>query len=258
MAEQEQDLEPDDTQIHLDEASLYRILKVSKGDRNFTLRLINEAGRRMSLCELDSAIERSSILRAYFGEGSTLVEESGVDPESALLRLPSSTDSQLSGASMERVVAAQDEYLMARGLEGVGMSTDDIREMESMAQFVGHGFKKTVDMTHGIMVTQLWKLHKRADEIREILNNTEESERITVTEKGDVIRYNAPRFSDEEKLEWQKEYTNVVDQIRRISDSAHQGAAIRLKADVASRQASEKGEKRKNRKRLKRASKDDD
>lgn len=239
--------------VLVDEATLFRVLKVSDGNREQAVNLLNEAGVSISRKQLAWRIRESKILSAYFGDDSSIVDVQGIDGEAALMRLPSSDD-ELPEASMNKIVEAQDNYLMARGLQGVGFDESDIQEMESMAQFVGHGFKKTVDMTHGIMVTQLWKLHKRADEIREILNNNEETERFEVTEKGEVIRYRAARFTDAEKLEWQKEYTNIVDQIRRISDSAHQGAAIRLKAEMASNEANRSAAKKATKKRLKRVS----
>lgn len=237
----------DDEPYQIDEATLFRVLKTSKGNRRLALAMIQESKAEWVMSDLEEAIEHSSILRAYFGSSSPLNEADGVDPENALLRLPD-TNEEPDSIAVSKVIDAQDNYLMARGLRGVGFSEDDIQEMESMAQFVGHGFKKTVDMTHGIMVSQLWKLHKRADEIREILNNNEEAERVEVTDRGQIVRYNTARFTDAEKLEWQKEYTNIIDQIRRISDSAHQGAAIRMKAELASREASEQSSKKPKRK----------
>lgn len=234
----------------IDEAVLYQVLKLSNGDRCAARTALARSGIEITSEQLDEAINDSSILKAYFGSNSPVIHADGVNPEEALLRLPDNAG--VSEADMARIVTVQDGYIAARGLEGVGFSSDDIEEMESMAQFVGHGFKKTVDITHGVMVTQLWQLKKRADEIRAILNNTETVERVEVTDSGRVVRYEGARFSDQEKLEWQKEYTSIIDQVRRISDSANQGAAIRLKAELASFNASEKVSKKPSR-RLKKA-----
>lgn len=233
---QETYTEPDE-EFRIDEAVLYKTLKLCQGDRAKAMAAFRQSGIQMSRCQLDEAIQASSILRAYFGEDSPIVHSEGMDPESALLRLPDGTGEQrqVSDADMARIVKVQDEYIAARGLRGVGFTDDDIQEMESMAQFVGHGFKKTIDLTHGVMVVQLWNLKKRADEIQGILNNTEERERVALTERGQIVRYTTARFTDQEKLEWQKELTNIVDQIRRIADSSNAGAALRLKAEMAAR-----------------------
>lgn len=221
----------------IDEAVLYKTLKLSKGCRKTARVALDRAGIEITEKEISDAIKKSSILNAYFGSNSPIVHDKGLDPEEALLRLPNDSVAE---ENLSKVVAIQDEYIAAKGLKGVGFSDTDIQEMESMAQFVGHGFKKTIDLTHGVMVVQLWKLKKRADEIQEILNNDEQKERIHVSERGDIVRYVTDRFSDNEKLEWQKELTNIIDQIRRIADSSNNAAALRMKAEMAVREIEKK------------------
>lgn len=224
----------------LDDARIYKLLKFTNGKLDKAVELLRQSGSRrgdqpamnITAADLRQRIEESPILKAHFGEGSTIVHNEAIDPLDALLRIPDGKMDDLSNRDVSEIIRRQDEYIASKGLEGVGFTGDDIREMESMAQFVGHSFRKTVDITHGVMVTQLWKLHKRANELLEILNNEEETQRIHFTDKGAIVRYTGQRYTDQEKLEWQKEYTSIVDQIRRISDTTNSGAAIRMKAEM--------------------------
>jgi len=238
----------------IDEAILYKALKVSKGDRARTKNLLKRSGINISVDQINEAIENSSILKAYFGGDSALIHTDNLDPERALLRLPDGREGEVSEQDMQVAIEAQDNYIAARGLEGVGFSSKDIQEMESMAQFVGHGFRKTVDLTHGVMVSQLWKLRNRLQEIEKMLDSDEEIERIEFysgKEAGYWVEHKSKR-TESEKLELLQEYRQLSDLIQKYANTTNQAAAVRLKAEIASHEASERFSQRP-KKRLKRA-----
>jgi len=122
---------------------------------------------------------------------------------------------------MNEAINMQDEYIAGVGLEKCGLKPDTVSKMLSYAQFVGKSFTKMVDMTHGMMIVSAINLKERIDYIEnEILLNNEIVTKDIVDKDGGVTRIKAPKYSDEAKLAWQKEYANLVDMLRKISDSA--------------------------------------
>jgi hypothetical protein len=124
-------------------------------------------------------------------------------------------------------VAIQDEFLLSEGLESCGLAPDEIAQANSFANLAGKNFEKMVDMGHGMLIVNALKLHKRAEEIMEdILSNDETVDRETVTPKGEVVVLTVPKYSEEEKIKWQKELTNMVGEMRKITDSAVNAQSI--------------------------------
>ena len=122
---------------------------------------------------------------------------------------------------MNEAINMQDEYIAGVGLEKCGIKPDTVSKMLSYAQFVGKSFTKMVDMTHGMMIVSAINLKERIDYIEsEILLNNDIVMKDIVNKDGSVTRIRAPKYSDDAKLAWQKEYANLVDMLRKISDSS--------------------------------------
>jgi hypothetical protein len=235
--------------ILIDEATLYKALKLCRGDRKSAKGFLARAGIELTDEEIDKEIEGSSILSALFGSDSPVVHTRTVDPEAALLRLPNGKgeSTPLTDEDMGRIVEIQDEYIAARGLEGVGFSAEDIQEMESMAQFVGHGFKKTVDLTHGVMISQLWQLKKRLDKLNKMIDDEDaDIDRIEFhsgKDSGGFVTHRSKR-TEAERLALIQEQRALADLVQKYARTTNEGAAIRLKAEMASHEASERAQKR--------------
>tara|TARA_R100000951_G_scaffold41798_1_gene35252 strand:- start:13951 stop:14661 length:711 start_codon:yes stop_codon:yes gene_type:complete len=135
--------------------------------------------------------------------------------------LADTTIRESSKLTLEEQVTIQDNFLLSEGLEGCGMTKDQISKAKSFAAFAGKNFEKMVDMGHGMLAVNALKLHERAEEILEnILNNEEEVSRTVVTPKGEVVTITEPKYSQEDKIKWQKALTDMVGEMRKISDSA--------------------------------------
>lgn len=121
----------------------------------------------------------------------------------------------------EEMVSAQDDYLAGVGLEKCGLRPDQIQKAVSFAQFAGKSFRKMTDMTHGMMLVSVLNLKERIDYIEQnILTNNNTVSRQVVDKQGGVTTVTVPEYSSEEKLMWQKEYTSLIGELRKISDSA--------------------------------------
>ena len=238
-----------DPEIVVDEATVYKALKIFRGDRGSTRVFLGKSGIGITAEQLDQTIKDSVILSAMFGSGSPIIHPQVIDPEAALLRLPDGNGEykKMDDQDMGKIVAIQDEYIAARGMEGVGFSSEDITEMASMAQFVGHGFRKTVDLTHGVMVTGVWKLKKRLDKLEAMIDNEdEEVERIEFYSGKDSCSFETfkSKRTEAERLELIREYRALADLVHKYASATSQGAAIRLKAETAAWEAGQRNSRK--------------
>jgi len=141
--------------------------------------------------------------------------------------VPETTLRKTSQLSLDEQIALQDDYMMAQGLAGCGLTESQIAKANSFAAFAGRSFEKMVDMGHGMLAVNALKLHERAEYILEnILNSDEEVTRTKMTPKGEMVNVTEPRYSEEDKIKWQKELTNLVGEMRKISDSAVNAQSI--------------------------------
>lgn len=184
---------------------------------------------------LRALVSLDPVLSGWWGDGSVVVADLTPTEIDTINRGASgSTDDLPPGEA--RILAAKahqahDDLIMAKGLSAVGFNPDEIQELVAFSEIVGHGFQRLHDFTNGALSAQLFRLQKRIQFIDEqILQCDERCERWVVTEKGQVVRFNAEKYTEEEKLEWQKEQRQLIDQMRRIADSANASMALRIKA----------------------------
>jgi len=98
---------------------------------------------------------------------------------------------------------------------------------------VGSGFSKTVDYCYGVMVVGTMLLEERAKYIEEeVLQNEDEITHHRFSAKHGHVTWEGPRYSSEIKLEFQKEWISIMEQLGKYAGIANNAALIRVKAEV--------------------------
>lgn len=127
-----------------------------------------------------------------------------------------------------RRIQLEQDYIAARGLESTGLDGSEIKEMVAFSQFSAQSFAGTMDMLHGIMTVSAYQLKKMADKIQEdILDNDETIMRKHITPEGDILEYEGPKYTPEEKLMHLDRWIDIKDKLRRMAETAHNSAKIR-------------------------------
>jgi hypothetical protein len=111
----------------------------------------------------------------------------------------------------------------------------DAGEINKLAQFAEQSFSKSINITHATMVMSSHKLSKRAQWIEEnVLQYIDDPDNLyehtVVTEDGTVVKYEGPKYSEDDKLEWQKQYTTIMAELRKFAETGNNAALARIKA----------------------------
>jgi hypothetical protein len=207
---------------------LRQVFAECNGSKKRTLSVLRQAGYKITDKKFAVLIASDAKLTAIaHGEKVTLQEPA---PEPTL---EDGDRSAPPATQTEEALTLQDEENLSReGMSKAGMSDDMIEKFDGYAQFANHGFKKTVDATYGLMSKSGMRLDQRAEWIIDnVLQNDEEIVHQRWSEKdGQLITWTGPRYSDEEKLMWQKELTSIYEAIGKFGGIANQSALVRLKA----------------------------
>jgi hypothetical protein len=239
------DLPPlDDKDKPIDPGLLFKVLKHTKGSFAAAAKFLNEGGYAyVTSYGIRKEVKQNPILNAYFGKTSPIVHENDPDLELLNKNMLADIPEEEAAARQASLMASHDKLLQVKGLQGVGFNASEIQKLESYAQFVGHGFRNTLDITHGLIVVTAFRMSERAAEIAEkILDCEDDADHVGITKDGKTFTYQAPKYSTEDKLKWQEQYTALMDQIRKVSDTAHRSAQVRLNALKEEREQNQQGD----------------
>jgi hypothetical protein len=213
------------------------------GSKKKALQLLRQAGYKISDKKFSILVATDATLSAIANGEKVTIQEAPPEPSIEDDNRPEPPATQTEGA----LSLQESEGLSKEGMVKAGFSGDMIQKFDGYAQFANHGFKKTVDATYGLSSKSSMTLDERADWIiAEILCNDEEIEHVRYHEKdGRLIKWMGPRFSDEDKLMWQKELTSIYEAIAKFGGIANQSAIVMLKAADAAN--GKNGDRRTNR-----------
>jgi len=211
----------------VDRETVHECLKKTDGNRKETFKVLKSAGVKINdVKQLSKYIEEDEVLSLIWTDDFTFdADDKGVDP--LAIRVPLSEEA-LTIARIQR----EEDYIAARGLEKTGLEASEIKEIVALSQFSGKSFASTMDMLHGIMTIQAFRLKVRAKWIEdEVLDSEEEVERMVVTSDGDVLKYKGPKYTEEEKVVWLQCWIDINDKLRRIAETGHNSAGVRAKVE---------------------------
>jgi len=142
----------------------------------------------------------------------------------------------------EKAEAAQEAYLLANGLEACGLTPTQISQARSFAALAGSHFESMVNISHGMLLKNAIGINDRIEEIREILNNTETVEETHTLQGGVQITKQVPKYDEALKIKWQSELTSLLDQLRKITETAVNSQALGQKlGDLMSKVSDQEG-----------------
>jgi hypothetical protein len=201
--------------------TLRQVLSETNGNRTETVNILRQAGYQISHSTVVRLIASSPELTAMFPP--EINRTSGVETQA---EAPNSNAVAVRDEPPAAQVGKQDEALK-NGMLGAGFKEEEISKFESYSDFIMHGFTRTVDFTYGVMVKGVMHLEARAEYIQtKILDNDEKIE--AVDKNGNPITIQ--RYSDDDKLAWNKEYLSIMQQIGKFADTTNNAALIRVKA----------------------------
>ena len=147
----------------------------------------------------------------------------------SLIEMPGELDPEDEQALRQEMVRREQEFVDARNIDDV--FGDDAGKVESFAKFAEESFSKSINIVHGLAVADAVALHKRAEWIADnVLLNEQEVEHKHVTESGEVVTYRGPKYSESDKLEWQKAYTEIMAELRKFAQAGNEAALARIRA----------------------------
>lgn len=235
----------------LSEERLLQVMREVHGNRAECAEILKDAGYLSKVADITELIKEFHAVEELFPATYGLREEAKPPQpkESAVREQPPAV--QHSEAELQE---QSDDIISKRGMKGAGISDEQIQRFDSMAEFVGHGFSKTVDFTYGVMVVGTMNLEERAKYIKEhILENEDEVEHTVFISKGgscQPYKYTGPKYSPEIKLEFQREYNSIMDILGKYAKISNDAALTRVKA-AEILQGKGNGKQKKKQKRLK-------
>lgn len=168
---------------------------------------------------LDSTIRKDPALKAVWIDKSA---------QYSMVEMPNQLTPEQEQALGDEMMRKEQAFIDARNFEDVFGS--DAQEATMLARFAEESFSKSVNLIHGIVTKSSLSLAKRAEWIvEEVLLNEEEVQRKEVSD-GELVEFEGPKYTEAEKLEWQKEYTNIISELRKFGDSFNAAGLARLKA----------------------------
>lgn len=207
----------------IDRETVHHLLLNNVGKLDLVTLALNQAGYDISQRQLSSFINKDRVLRAVWFDNQVISETEAPDETAIVTRRHFKEE----GRELD-IQKIQEEYTTARGLADSGVPGEDIHQVLAVARLASESFSATVDMTHGIMITGALELKKRANHILiEILNNEEVVDKVVKLPDGSETVAELPKYSSEEKVFWQKEYTSIMDQLRRYAETANNAGKIR-------------------------------
>lgn len=222
----------DNLSKHFDRKAIHNAMLMAKGSATQAHAILKQAGLTHTLQWFYRQLKSDRILKAVWVDG-----KGGYSDHEA----PASTTPVQARAIEQQLVESDAEFLKQHGADKV--FGDDADLMLSFADFASREFQTTVNITYGISVVSAKNLHLRAQEIHKgILLNEDTVTAYEETEDGKLVEVSRPKYSEADKLEWQKEYTSIMDTLVKFSNSATAAANAKIAAFKAMSPGNNKGD----------------
>lgn len=210
----------DDLSGHFDRHVLHRAMKMAEGSQAEAHRILVEAGCPHTRKWLNDQIHDDHVLKAYWIDGAGTYSKH---------EFPADLTPEQERTLQADIIKREEAFIRNNAVDQV--FGEHTKEVIAFADFAQNAFSTTINIVHGVTVTNAINLHKRAEHIVEsILLNDEEVEHIGTNRDGEIETYRGPKYTAADKLEWQKEWTSIMDTLRKFSDSANTAALARIKA----------------------------
>ena len=122
---------------------------------------------------------------------------------------------------VESAAQKKRDELMTKSMSRAGLDEQQIEKFNSYADMVGSGFSKTVDYCYGVMVVGTMLLEERTKYIEEeVLQNEDEITHHRFSAQHGHVTWEGPRYSSEIKLEFQKEWISIMEQLGKYAGIA--------------------------------------
>lgn len=221
MSKQKPNHESSNLSGHFDRKAIHEAMLMAGGVQAEAHRILEKAGLTHTRKWLNDEIHKDRVLKAVWIDGSGQYSRH------------ESPEAQLSPAKA-REVESQRLQIEAEYMEQVGVESifgEDSAEAMSFATFASKQFGTSVNMIYGISVKSAFDLRKRAEWIEaNVLLNDETVTHHATDKEGNLITYDGPKYTEPEKLEWQKVHTDIMETLRKFGDSATNAAEAKIKA----------------------------
>lgn len=200
----------------LDPARIHELLQKFRGNRfNMALFLQSDGYPDVTHEVITELIENNPVLKELW---STNPIYENIMPSPSEI-LAAQNNNPFSDAEVrERINLAlqgQADFMMLEDMRRAGFDGEDMQKFVAMSSFAGAAFEHLVSASHGQVYKTSNLLLRRAEHIMEqVLKNEEVVERDVYLKNGSVLTRKLPRYSDNEKLEWEKMLNLVFKQIR--------------------------------------------
>ncbi|MFP4541947.1 MAG: hypothetical protein ACLFR7_09980 [Opitutales bacterium] len=175
---------------------------------------------------LDRILHKDAALKAVWIDQTS---------EYSLIEMPTQLAPEEESALQEQMVRREQEFVDAQNIDDV--FGENAGEVISFARFAEQSFSKSINIVHGLSVKSAVDLAKRAEWIAEnVLLNEDIVKKTHITDDGTKVEFDAPKYSEADKLDWQKEYTSIMAELRKFGEAGNQAALARIRArEVANR-----------------------
>ena len=205
---------------HFDRKSIHEAIRMSNGSITEAHKLLESAGLTHTLKWLYEKINGDRVLKAVWVDGRA----SYSDHEA-----PTSLSPKKIGEIEAELVKADADFIERNGADKV--FGDDAEMMLSFSDFASKSFQTTINMTYGVGIVSVKNLYKRAEHINtSILLNEETETKREMNAEGELVEFRAPKYSQAEKLEWQKQYTAIMEAICKFNTGATAAANAKIAA----------------------------
>jgi len=192
---------------------------------------ISEAAKLLGvgMLRLRNNIEKHRELRLIWED--TLIQAS--EPPAVEIAITTGMDME----SPEKRELAQQALSQMSEISGInsmyraGFTTAQIKQFRSFSEFAGTSMKAIMQASHGSLAMTLMLIPERLKKIETILEDEAEIEHTVITKSGAPMVFMGPRYSNDIKVLYQREYRELLDLQRRITDTCNDTAALHLKAE---------------------------
>ena len=208
-------------------------MKSSNGDFTEAVRNLERLGEEYTENTIKTFIESDPVLKPIWGDHILKGLTEALVP---------SKDTDIT----QELVRKESQFLTAKGLENCGIKGNTLAKLVSYTDFVNKSFDSIVDISHGMSLVNAVQLQEQAEYIRENYLMNDKKMVVKKLIDGQMEDVEVPVVSQEAKLQWQKEYTNIMEKLLKFAqfttDAKLTGAKINKMAQEMN--GKEKGERR--------------
>lgn len=221
----------DDLSEHLDVPGIHRLMMAARGNVTDAIRMLEDAGISRTRKWLYDCINKSHALKAVWADSRDGFSTHEA-PSTAIVKPDEQIEYELQQKQQRFVERTTTEAVFG----------DDTDLMLSFSDFASKSFQTGINMIYGSSVKSAMNIMQRAEWINaKILLNQETMTEVRIDSEGNPFDYTGPKYSEAEKLEWQKEYTKLNDSLAKFNSGATAAAEAKLKAMKLSMDRDPKG-----------------